>query len=152
MKTIKVKRLSENATLPTRSFSADAGLDIYASDDIFIPVNSTAKIPTDIAVHIEPGYYAQMSDRSGCAVKGLRVGAGVVDAGYNGHMCVIMHNLNNKSDLQDSFRDSAEGYKVRKGDRIAQLVVMRVELPVVEEVADFAESERGTAGFNSTGR
>ena len=83
MKTLKVKKLSENATLPTRSYPNDAGVDLYASESIFIPVGATVRIPTDIAVNIEPGYYAQIQDRSGCAIKGLKIGGGVIDAGYN---------------------------------------------------------------------
>ena len=149
MKKLKVKKLSEKATLPTRSYPNDAGLDLYSSQDLFIPVGMTAKISTDIAVNIDPGYYAQVSDRSGCAVKGLTVGAGVIDAGYNGHMCVVIHNINNRTSNDAMFR---YGYIVRKGDRIAQLLVHKIELPEVEEVTEFEESARGTSGFNSTGR
>lgn len=153
MRVLKVKKLSERATLPTRSFPNDAGLDLYASENVFIPAGETVKIPTDIAINIEPGYYAQIQDRSGCAAKGLRVGAGVVDAGYNGHMCVVMHNLNNTDDRRP-FHDDLDrtGYKVKAGDRIAQLVVHKIELPTVEEVVEFEPSDRGNQGFNSTGR
>lgn len=150
MKILKVKKLSDKAILPTRSFPNDAGLDIFASQHTFIPLGATVKIPTDIAINIEPGYYGQINDRSGCAAKGLRIGAGVVDVGYNGHMCVVMHNLNNLTSF--NFRKWKGGYQVRAGDRIAQIVIHKIELPSVEEVLEFESSDRGSNGFNSTGR
>jgi dUTP pyrophosphatase len=158
MKKIKIKKLNPEATLPTRAYKYDAGLDLYALEDTFLPLGSTTKISTGIAVNIEPGYYAQINDRSGCAIKGLRVGAGVVDHGYQGELCVVMHNLNNNSSSKNYIKNSIItsdlklGYQVRKGDRIAQLVIHKIELPEVVEVSEFEESERGNNGFNSTGR
>jgi dUTP pyrophosphatase len=149
MKTIQVKRLSDKAILPKRSYPNDAGLDLFASEDIFIPVGATVKIPTDIAVNIEPGYYAQISDRSSMGSNGLRTGAGIVDTGFTGNLCVVMHNLNYRKDEADRH---TYGYQIKAGDKIAQLVVQPVSLPIVEEVNELPNTDRSNNGFGSSGR
>jgi dUTP pyrophosphatase len=163
MKTLKVKKLSDKAILPTRSHEFDAGLDVYAAEDCFIPVGGTVKIPTHISVNIEPGYWGLICDRSGMAAKGLRTGAGVIDHGFTGHMCVVIHNLNN---IQDEIRITTfqlwngwfkiftitHGYQVKAGDRVAQLVIQPVSLPTVEEVDELPPTDRGDKGFGSSGQ
>lgn len=163
MKTLQVKKLSDKATLPTRNLPYDAGIDLYASEDVFIPVGATVKIPTDIAVNIEPYYVGLVCDRSSMAAKGLKTGAGVIDPGYTGHLCVVLHNLNNQQDceIQEVSYNSNDvepmvgtiigGYQVHAGDKIAQLVVQPVSLPSVEEVSDLPSSDRSTNGFGSSG-
>lgn len=144
MKTLKVKKLHKKAKIPTRSHEFDAGLDLYALYDQTVMLGATAKIATGIAVDIPEGYYAQVHDRSGMAIKGLRTGAGVIDHGYQGEVAVVLHNLN--------YCGEDDSYLVREGDRVAQLVLHKIELPKVLEVESFLESERGDKGFNSTGR
>jgi dUTP pyrophosphatase len=140
---LEVKRLNKDTILPTRAHPFDAGLDIYSNEDVFIPLGTTVKVSTGIAVNIPPGYYGRINDRSSMAIKGLRTGAGVVDTGYQGELSIILHNLNHIGD--------DDGYLITKGDRIAQLVIQKIELPIVKEVDSFEESERGSNGYGSTG-
>lgn len=143
LKSLQVKKLHAEAILPSRAHEWDAGLDLYALHSVFIPLGGTVKIATGIAINIPEGYYTQIQDRSGLASKGLRTGAGVVDHGYHGELLVVMHNL--------AYEGEDDGYHVKAGDRVAQMVVHKIELPVVEEVAFEAETERGTKGFGSSG-
>jgi dUTP pyrophosphatase len=151
MNTIKIKKLSSKAILPTRNVSTDAGLDLYAAESVFIPVGSTVKVSTDIVVNIEPGYFGLVCDRSSMGVKGLRTGAGVIDAGYNGHLCVVLHNLNNTSYNEVIQDDLCTGYQIKVGDKIAQLIIQPISLPIVEEVNELSPTERGNNGFGSSG-
>ena len=150
---LKVKRLSPQAKLPTRNNNADAGLDLYASSDMFIKVGSTVVKPTDIAIDIPYGMVGEIKDRSGLASKGLRTGAGVVDSGYRGGVGVVLHNLNNTTyERRDPVLYTSEkGYLVTAGDKIAQLVVYKIELPSVEEVNSLDQTDRGSNGFGSSG-
>ena len=135
MNTIQIKQLDENATLPTRSFKHDSGLDLYASEDTLVTYTHASVIPTGIAVNIPAGYEGQIRPRSGKSSKtNLRVILGTVDAGYNSEIGIIADTLN-KSE-----------YLVRKGEKIAQLVIQKVELPQLEVVNQFdSQSEIGRA-------
>ena len=145
---LQVKRLNENAILPTRAQFDDAGLDLYSSDSVFIPYGSSGKIPTGISVATPSGTYIQIADRSSMAVKGLRTGAGVVDSQFRGGLTVIIHNLNNATESYIGER----GYWVKKGDKIAQMISIPILLPEVEEVSELSETSRGHNGFGSSGR
>ena len=140
MNKLQIKQLSESATLPTRSHEHDSGLDLYASEDTLVTYTHASVIPTGIAVNIPPGYEGQIRPRSGKSSKtNLRVILGTVDSGYNGEIGVITDTLN-KSE-----------YLVRKGEKIAQLVIQKVELPQLEIVDQFdTQSERGEKGFGSS--
>lgn len=150
MKQLKVKKVHPEAIIPTRSHKFDAGLDLYALEDNFVPIRGIAKVSTGVGIEIPEGYYAQIQDRSGMAVKGLRTGAGVIDHGYRAELVVVLHNLSYDKDL--NFAQGMYGYNIKKGDRIAQLILHKVEFPEVVEVTEFEDSERGENGFNSTGR
>ena len=140
MKSIQIKQLSESATLPTRAHTTDSGLDLYASEDTLVTYTHASVIPTGIAVNIPPGYEGQIRPRSGKSSKtNLRVILGTVDATYNGELGVIADTLNKSN------------YLVKKGEKIAQLVIQKVELPQLEVVNQFdSQSERGVNGFGST--
>ena len=140
MNKLQIKQLSESATLPTRSHEHDSGLDLYASEDTLVTYTHASVIPTGVAVNIPPGYEGQIRPRSGKSSKtNLRVILGTVDATYNGELGVIADTLN-KSE-----------YLVKKGEKIAQLVVQKVELPQLDVVNQFgSQSERGVNGFGST--
>ena len=142
---IKIKKLNDNATIPTRSHSTDAGLDLYASESEW--VDEGTLISTGIAVDIPPGYEGTIRPRSGLTSRtGLRVQLGTVDAGYNGELKVIADCIP-KGDYV------GQTYEVLTGDKIAQLVISPIESPVVEVVDEFdSESERGDNGFGSTGK
>ena len=140
MKTIQIKQLSPNATLPTRTHSTDAGLDIYAAEDTMVTHTHATIIPTGIAVNIPEGYEGTIRPRSGKSVKtNLRVVLGTIDAGYNAEIGVIADALDRSN------------YLVKRGEKIAQLVIQRVETPKVEIVEQFdTKSERGEKGFGSS--
>ena len=140
MKTIQIKQLSPNATLPTRTHSTDAGLDIYAAEDTIVTHTHAVIIPTGIAVNIPEGYEGTIRPRSGKSVKtNLRVVLGTIDAGYNAEIGVIADALDRSN------------YLVKRGEKIAQLVIQRVETPKVEIVEQFdTKSERGEKGFGSS--
>ena len=140
---IKIKKLNADATIPTRSHPTDAGLDLYASEDV--SVSRGTMIPTGIAVDIPPGYEAQVRPRSGLSIRSsLRVTLGTIDSGFVGEINVIADSVNVVGSTM---------YQVKKGDKIAQLVISPIETPEVEVVDDFdSESERGENGFGSTGK
>jgi dUTP pyrophosphatase len=148
MKTLEVYKLDPEAKVPTRNLSTDAGLDLYALEDVFVLKNRTALVKTGIAVNIPSGYVGKVEDRSSMALKGLRVGGGIIDTGYSGDVSVILHNLNN--DTEHNFY-GYDGVQVRKGQKIAQLLLIKVETPEVKVVENLWESERGAKGYGSSG-
>lgn len=139
MKTIQVKRLGTEATLPTRSNPTDAGLDLYASADVEFKPNDIVMVPTQIAVGIQPGYVGLVRDRSSVSKTKLKVTAGVVDAGYTGEVMVVMLNL------------SGQHGSIRRGQKFAQLLIIPVATPEVAEVSHLGLTERGDKGFGSSG-
>ena len=145
LENIKIKKLNDNATIPTRSHSTDAGLDLYASESEW--VDEGTLISTGIAVDIPPGYEGTIRPRSGLTSRtGLRVQLGTVDAGYTGELKVIADYIPNDV-------DGDQTYPIATGDKIAQLVLSPIETPEVEVVDEFdSESERGENGFGSTGK
>lgn len=141
--TIKCKKLSENATVPTRAKAGDAGSDLYASEEAVVPAKRSAVIKTDIAVEIPYGHVGLVWSRSGLSINnGLEVGAGCIDAGYRGEVMVHLHNHSNNS------------FKFIKGNKIAQLLVVPVNLCNFEAIGpdeELSSSDRGDKGFGSTG-
>lgn len=144
---VKIKRLTENATLPTRGSNQAAGYDLYACIDKdmayrFIYPHETQKIGTGLAVEIPEGYFGAIFARSGIATKrGLRPAncVGVIDSDYRGEIVVALHN------------DRDDTRMIEQDERIAQLVIMPY-LPVeFTEVDNLDETERGAGGFGSTG-
>jgi dUTP pyrophosphatase len=140
---LRIARLDERARLPTRAHDGDAGLDLYASEDTVLAPGERASVPTGIAVQIPPGQAGLVLPRSGLAARhGISVVTvpGPIDAGYRGEIRVLLLNT-----------DRAQPFPVRTGDRIAQLVLVRVELPTPVEVGSLGDSARGEGGFGSSG-
>lgn len=145
MEALKIKLLNEFATIPTRATDGDAGLDLYASEIVDVCLGQVTKVPTGIAVEIPHGYVGLVHPRSGLAAKhGITVvnAPGTIDAGYRGEVVVLLSKL----DHQNGY-----GLRIFPGERIAQLVIQRVELPEIEVVDELSDSVRGEAGFGSTG-
>ena len=137
---LKIKKISENATIPEWRGVENAGLDIYSAEDATLLPGEIQIIKTGIATEFDNRYVALLRDRSGLATKGIHVLAGVIDACYRGEWGVVLVNLG--KDL----------YKINEGDRIAQAVfVMRQHLPI-EEVHFLSDTTRGKGGFGSTGK
>lgn len=165
MNTLEFKKLSKDATTPERG-RLDAGYDIFAAETVILEPQEKAKIRTDIAVNIPEGYVGLLTSRSGVSSKThLVIETGKIDAGYQGNM-----GINIKNDRQDFVIDSdvyqdikgeihytdktldAGTYKINKGDKLAQLVIVPIWTPELKEVKEFSNvSERGTDGFGSTG-
>jgi dUTP pyrophosphatase len=137
---LKVKKLSSDAVVPTRTTAGAAGYDLYASKAATIPARGKFIVPTDIAMAIPLGYYGRVAPRSGLAAKHhIDVGAGVIDADYRGAVGVVL------------FNHAETDYEIAKGDRVAQLVITKIDTPQVIEVDDLDDTVRGEGGFGSTG-
>ena len=137
---LRVKKLNQNATLPTRGSGGAVGYDLYSTEELVVPPTHRALVGTGIAIVLPVGVYGRVAPRSGLAVKhGIQVGAGVIDPDYTGEIKVVLFNHGDKD------------FEVKKGDRIAQLILERCETPEVEEVGEVKDTERGSKGFGSTG-
>lgn len=140
MKQLKVKKLSYSAKLPTRSHPQDAGLDLYSSEYDFLSPGESGLVATDIAVEIPPGYVGLITGRSSMSKKKIMAVLGTIDSGYQGPLGVILTN------------NSPDRYQINVNDRIAQLLIVPIVVPEVEEVKQFeTATERGEGGFGSTG-
>jgi dUTP pyrophosphatase len=140
---VLIQRLDPGLPLPQRAHPGDAGTDVYCAEDVELAPGQRAVVPTGIAIALPDGYAAFVHPRSGLAARhGVTIvnAPGTVDAGYRGEIRVTL--LNTDADHPVSFR---------RGDRIAQLVVQRVEHPVFHEVERLPGSARGADGFGSTG-
>lgn len=146
--TLQVFKLSESATIPTRNHTEDAGIDLYSNETVVVGLNDTTVVSTGIAINIPVGFVGKIEDRSSMGKKGLKVGGGVIDAGFNGEVSVILHNLTNSQN--SSYR--GRGYLIEKGQKIAQLLLIPIETPKVEEVYSLWNSERGSKGWGSSGK
>jgi dUTP pyrophosphatase len=126
---------------PQNAKKGDAGSDLRASEEITIPSKGRCLVPTGISMAIPSGYVGLIWPRSGLAVKhGIDSGAGVIDSGYRGEIRVLL------------FNHSDADFKVAKGDRIAQILIQKVETPQFVQVETLDETERGAGGFGSTGK
>lgn len=126
---------------PFKKHATDAGFDVYADENVVVPVNSYAVVKTDLRVSIPEGFVGILKSRSGMACKyGIETGAGVIDSSYRGYIAVKLFNHSDKP------------YVVEKDDKISQLLIIPVCLTPFEEVDSFEETERGENGFGSTGK
>lgn len=139
---LKIKKLVPHAILPSRATPQSAGYDLYSSEGYVLLPGHRVVVSTGIQVQLPPGVYGRIAPRSGLSVKhGLGVGAGVIDADYQGELKVVLFN----HDLRNNF-------VIRPGYRIAQLLLEYVATPEVEEIQEFdTVTERGAGGFGSSG-
>ena len=141
---VLITRLDPDLPLPRYAKGGDAGADIVSRIDISLAPGERALVPTGIAIALPDGYVALVHPRSGLAIKhGVTMvnAPGTVDAGYRGELQIILIN-----------HDKSEPVSFKRGDRIAQLVIQKVERAEFIEVQDLPGSGRGTGGFGSTGR
>jgi dUTP pyrophosphatase len=141
---LAIQRLRPDARLPTRAHDDDAGLDLYAVEAATIAPGQRAMIPTGIAIELPARHAGLVLARSGLAVRhgiALVNAPGLIDAGYRGELRVLLLNTD---------RDAS--FEVAPGDRIAQLVVTRVETPDLVEVDELPPTRRDDGGFGSSGR
>ena len=146
MTTLKIKRLSKDAIIPTYAHSTDSGMDLYyCGEDVYLAPGETKVLEIGISIELPPNTEAQIRSRSGLAAKynvSVLNSPGTVDEGYTGEIKVILHN----GDISDP-----DHFLVMKGDRIAQMVIAPVIRPMIEEVVTLSQSDRGANGFGSTG-
>ena len=135
-----VKKLDPGAIIPTKANRSDAGYDLYALNGAIIDKHTHKLIKTGISMAIPEGHVGLIWPRSGMAYKyGLDVFAGVIDSGYRGDIGVILYNSQYNS------------YEINKGDRIAQILIQKVEDFDLVEVEDLDSTERNSGGFGSSG-
>lgn len=140
---IPVKLLCEEAVIPENAYVGDAGIDLRATAEMTLEPFQRALIPTGLAMAIPDGYAGFVLPRSGSAIKqGLSLvnAPGLIDSGYRGEIKCIAINL-----------DPKEPIRINVGDRVAQLVIMKVESPVLVKVEELDSTERGEGGFGSSG-
>lgn len=140
--TVKFRKTDPSATLPSYAHPGDAGMDLCSVEELVIPRGERRLVRTGLAMRLPPGYEAQVRPRSGLALKkGVTVlnSPGTIDEGYRGEIGVILVNL-------------GEGpFEIRKGDRIAQMVVAPCARAEIELASELGPTERGAGGFGSTG-
>jgi dUTP pyrophosphatase len=140
---VLIRRLDPESPLPQRAHPGDAGWDLFSASDIDIPAGRRAVVGTGLCIALPEGYAAFVHPRSGLAARhGATVlnAPGTVDAGYRGEIKVILLNT-----------DTEHPVAIRRGDRIAQLVIQRVERPIFREVQILPGTQRGDGGHGSTG-
>lgn len=139
---IEIKKLSETAIIPTRANPTDAGLDLYADQDLRLGPGEWQIVKTGIAIALPARHAGLVLPRSGLAAKeGLTImnSPGLIDPAYRGEVGVILTNLGQKV------------FYVESGMRIAQLLITKFELASLKEVDDLGDTDRGAGGFGSTG-
>ena len=131
--------LDPGAYMPTRAHAADAGLDLYARETVTIPARGRAIVETGVRVAIPAGYVGMLKSKSGLNVKKNILGEGVIDAGYTGPIVVKLYNQGD------------EDVTIEAGMKLIQLVILPILTPELELVDSLEDTERGDAGFGSTG-
>jgi dUTP pyrophosphatase len=137
---LKVKKIQVDAKVPHYSHKGDAGLDLFSSVDSVLNKGEVKAVPTGIQVAIPEGHVGLIWDKSGISLKGVHRLAGVIDSGYRGEVRVVMTNLGEKL------------FVVKRGMKIAQLLIQPVMDVEVVEVDELEETSRGQNGFGSTGK
>lgn len=138
---IKFKKLNENAIAPKYAHQFDAGMDLFCSEKILIEPNQRAQVATGIAMEIPEGFVGLIWDKSGLSHKGgLKTLGGVIDSQYRGEIKVGIINL------------SDETYHFEAGQKVAQMLIQKVEQVELIESNELSETVRGEGGFGSTGK
>ena len=136
---LKVKRIHPEAKLPVYGHPGDAGLDLFSVADRDLAPGDVFAVPTGVQVAVPAGHVGLVWDKSGISLKSVHRLAGVIDAGYRGEVQVVLINL------------GAAPFPVRKGMKIAQMLVQPVAAVTVVEVDSLDDTSRGEGGFGSTG-
>lgn len=137
---IRVKKLHPDAKVPAFAHPGDAGMDLYSVEDMVLVPGARASVPTGIAIELPDGYVSLVWDKSGPSHKfGVKTLGGVLDSGYRGEYLIGLVNL------------GQEPFEIKKGQKVAQLLIQRVEHPEIEEADELSDTSRGAGGFGSTG-
>ncbi len=137
---VKIKKIVSDARIPRYAHSGDAGMDFYSVEDFVLQPGERRVCKTGIAIQIPNGFVGLIWDKSGIAAKsGIKTMGGVIDSSYRGEVGIILKNL------------SDEKYEVKKGEKVAQMLIQKVECPTIEEVDKLDDTDRGEGGFGSSG-
>ena len=137
---IKFQKILDEAIIPHYAHQGDAGMDIFSVEETIIKSGERKSVRTGVKMELAEGFVALVWDKSGLALKnGIKTMAGVIDSGYRGEIGVVLANL------------SGQDYKIEKGQKIAQMLIQKVERMEIEEVKELSETKRGADGFGSTG-
>lgn len=136
----KFKKLVPEAIIPRYALPGDAGLDLYSVEDTVIGPGERFAVPTGLAIELPEGYVALVWGKSGIALRsGVTTFGGVIEHTYRGEYKIILYN------------SSAEPYHIKKGDKIAQLLIQPIVTAEIIEVNELSETVRGAGGFGHTG-
>lgn len=139
--TLKIKKLVKDAKIPKYSHEGDAAFDLYTCKETILPPMQRVLVSTGISMAIPTGHVGLIWDRSGHAAKaGLTTMGGVIDSNYRGEVKVIIFNTTNES------------YKIKKGERIAQMIIQKFHPKKIIEVKELDNTTRGIDGFGSSGK
>ena len=138
---IKILKINSEAIIPNYANKNDAGLDLYSAEDFVLKPGERRAFKTGVKMEIPEGYVGLVWDKSGLAVNdGIKTMAGVIDSGYRGEIKIVLINLGEKN------------FEIKKGQKIAQMLIQKIEHPEIEIVEFLSESGRGESGFGSTGK
>ena len=138
---LQVKKHDTSAQTPTKGSEQAARYDLYSTEDKVIPAQGKTLINTQLSMVVPPGTYGRIAPRSGLAAKHhIDVGAGVIDADYRGIVHVLL------------FNHAKEDFQIKKGDRIAQLILEKISNAKIEERENLDDTTRGQQGFGSSGK
>src|SRR3954469_23916777 len=135
---MKIRKLTPDAKIPRPQTNGAIGLDLHANQKVVIPTNTREVVPTGIAAEVPGGHYLRITPRSGLSKKGLNIGAGVVDPDYRGEIKALVIN------------NSANDITIEKHDHIAQAILEKATVPIIEETKELGNTEREKGGFGST--
>ena len=167
MMKINFKKLSDTAIAPNKSHYNDSGFDLYADDDVTLAYGETKAVATNIALELPDGYMADVRPRSGLTRDtALRVQYGTVDAGYRGNIGIICDNVDNLYKVKtidnklhaiitgdpDAILTYNTEIEIKRGDKIAQLVIQKMPDVQLVEADELNDTARGAGGFGSTGK
>ena len=138
---VKVKKIHQDAILPRYAHPGDAGMDLFSCVDLTIKAGERALVPTGISMEFPQGHVALIWDKSGLAAnKGIKTMAGVIEYTYRGEYKIVLLNTSN------------DDFFIKKGDKIAQVLIQPISTAEVVEVSDLSETSRGAGAFGSTGK
>lgn len=138
---LKIQKINSEAIIPNYANEDDAGLDLHSAENFILKPGERRAIETGIKMEIPEGYVGLVWDKSGIAANnGIKTMAGVIDSGYRGEIKIVLINLSNQD------------FEIKKGQKIAQMLIQKIEHPEIEIVEFLSKSDRGEGGFGSTGK
>ena len=138
--TIKFQKILDEAIIPHYAHPGDAGMDIFSAEETVIKEGERKNIRTGLKMELPEGFVGLVWDKSGLALKnGIKTMAGVIDSCYRGEIGIVLANL------------SEQDCKIEKGQKIAQMLIQKIERAEIEEARELSETKRGEGSFGSTG-